>query len=66
MVPDAPVHADRMDGLLREYRGTLKFVPGELPGFSFAADKTVQEELLTHVEQVTQSLYGLIEGGEDQ
>lgn len=56
MWPQAPVKAERMDKMLKKYRGTMKFVPGKFAGFHLKASKTVQEELITVTEKAIEDI----------
>ena len=61
MRPDAPVHPERIEGLLKKYYGALRFVAGADPGFVFTAEKRMgQEELLAALETLAEELYSLI------
>ncbi len=51
MYPEAPVIPERMDKLLKSYKGMLKFVTGKQSGFHLKASKTIQEELIQLSEQ---------------
>ena len=46
MWPDAPVNPDMMNGLLKKYKGRLKFVPDKNAGFRLPASKLIPDELL--------------------
>lgn len=46
MWPDAPVNPDKMNGLLKKYRGRLKFVPDKNAGFRLPASRLIPDELL--------------------
>ncbi len=48
---DAPVKPERVDMLLKRYKGRMKFVPGKQSGFFLKASKTIQEELLEITEK---------------
>ncbi len=52
MLPQAPVHSERMDMLLKRYKGELKFVTGKYLGFNIKVSKTIQEELISVTERV--------------
>lgn len=59
MYPEAPVVPERMDKLLKRYKGTLKFVPGKNAGFTMKASKTIQEELIAVAEQAILDIMSL-------
>ena len=52
MWPQAPVKTERMDTLLKRYKGRLKFVPGKYAGFHIRESKTIQDEMLSTVESI--------------
>ena len=54
--PDAPVHAERMDMLLKRYGGKLRFVNGKQAGFHIKVSKTNQDELLAFCEKVIEDI----------
>lgn len=56
MWPQAPVKVERMDKMLKKYRGNMKFVPGKFAGFHLKASKTVQEELIMVTEQAIEDI----------
>lgn len=59
--PEAPVHPERMDMLLKRYKGKLRFVPGKNSGFHIKLSKTIQDELLKEVEAVIENISLLTE-----
>ena len=61
MWPQAPVKTERMDMLLKRYKGKLKFVPGKFAGFHIKAAKTIQEEMLETVDKVIADISFLTE-----
>ena len=63
MLSDAPVKAERMDMLLRRYRGKLKFVNGSEPSFRLPASKMIQDELISVVETAIENIALLTEKG---
>lgn len=53
MLQTAPVHPERMDTLLKRYKGDLKFETGKNSVyFKIKASKTIQEELIQTAENV--------------
>jgi transcription-repair coupling factor (superfamily II helicase) len=56
MLPQAPVHPERMDMLLKRYKGAMKFVTGKYTGFSMKASKTIQEELISVTEKAIEDI----------
>ena len=50
--PDAPVKTERMDMLLKRYKGRLKFVAGKQSGFHIKVSKNIQDELIETAEKV--------------
>lgn len=56
MWPQAPVKGERMDAMLKRYKGTLKFVSGKYAGFHIREPKTVQEELLAKTEKIIEDI----------
>lgn len=65
MLPDAPVHAQRVDALLKSYNGKLRLITGKYVGFALKTSKTVQDELLNTVEQGINNIMCLIGGNND-
>ena len=59
MYPEAPVVPERMDKLLKSYKGMLKFVTGKQSGFHLKASKTSQEELIQVSEQAIMDIGSL-------
>ena len=66
MLPTAPVKPERMDSLLKRYKGNMKFVTGKQTGFYLKAQKTVQDELIATVEKGINDIMLLIGGNEDE
>ncbi len=56
MWQQAPVKVERMDKLLKRYKGTMKFVTGKFAGFHMKASKTIQEELIAVAEQAIEDI----------
>lgn len=57
--PQAPVIPERMDSLLKQYDGQMKFVAGKQAGFHLKASKTIQEELISIAEQAISGIMSL-------
>lgn len=52
MWPEAPVRSERMDMLLKRYKGKLHFLSGKQPGFYIKMSKANQDELLAYCEKI--------------
>ena len=63
MLSSAPVKAERMDMLLKRYKGKLKFVNGSEPSFRLPASKMIQDELISVVETAIENITLLTEKG---
>lgn len=61
MWPQAPVKPERMDMLLKRYKGQMKFVAEKQTGFHLKASKTIQEELISIAEQAVNDIMLLTE-----
>lgn len=61
MWPQAPVKPERIDMLLKRYKGQMKFVNGKQTGFHLKASKTIQEELISIAEQAINDIMLLTE-----
>lgn len=57
----APVKTERMDMLLKRYKGSMKFVPGKFAGFHLKASKTIQEELIAVTQKAIEDIMLLTE-----
>ena len=57
----APVKTERMDMLLKRYKGSMKFVPGKFAGFHLKASKTIQEELIAVTQKTIEDIMLLTE-----
>lgn len=56
MWPQAPVKPERMDMLLKRYKGQMRFVTEKQTGFHLKASKTIQEELISIAEQAVNDI----------
>lgn len=63
--PQAPVKVERMDMLLKRYKGQMKFVTGKQSGFHLKASKTIQDELIKTAEQAIYDIMLLFDDKED-
>lgn len=63
--PDAPIHPERIDMLLKRYQGKLRFVNGKQAGFHMKALKTNQEELLGLCEKIVGDILMLTDKKEE-
>ena len=61
MLPEAPVKPERMNKLLKKYKGDMKFVSGKFAGFHLKASKTIQEELIAVAEKAIMDIMVLTE-----
>ncbi|MBQ9200029.1 MAG: transcription-repair coupling factor [Lachnospiraceae bacterium] len=61
MWPKAPVNPDKMDALLKKYKGNMKFVPDKNAGFRLTASKLIPDELMETVENAVNDIGGLFE-----
>ncbi|MBR1817199.1 MAG: transcription-repair coupling factor, partial [Lachnospiraceae bacterium] len=50
IMPTAPVHPEKIDVLLKKYKGKMRFVADKNAGFRLKTSKLIQEELLDKVE----------------
>lgn len=64
--PEAPIHPERMDMLLKRYEGKLRFVNGKQAGFHIKMSKTNQDELLSFCEKVIADISMLTDEAEEQ
>ncbi len=61
ILPEAPVKTERIDTLLKRYKGKLRLVTGKESGFHIKASKTIQEELIALCEKVIDDISMLVE-----
>ncbi|MBE5945333.1 MAG: transcription-repair coupling factor [Lachnospiraceae bacterium] len=61
MWPNTPVKPERMDTLLKRYKGDMKFVTGKFVGFHLKASKNIQDELLEVAEKAINDIMFLTE-----
>lgn len=59
--PDAPVHTDKIDMLLKRYKGSMKLITLKQSGFSLKASKVIQEELISVAEKAISDIMLIME-----
>lgn len=60
MLPTAPVKTERIDMLLKRYRGSLKLITGKQQGFALKSQMLIQDELIELAEKTINDIMFLI------
>ncbi|MGN0151747.1 MAG: transcription-repair coupling factor [Wujia sp.] len=66
MLPQAPVHTERIDMLLKRYKGDMKLVTAKNSGFSLKASKTIQDEMIAVAEKAVGDIMLLFDYDENE
>ncbi|MDE6023970.1 MAG: transcription-repair coupling factor [Lachnospiraceae bacterium] len=61
MLPTAPVKTERIDMLLKRYKGALRFVAEKQSGFALKTSNLIQDEMISVVERTINDIMFLIE-----
>lgn len=60
MLPTAPVQTERIDMLLKRYKGQLKLVTGKQSGFALKVSSLIQDELIETAKKTIETITELV------
>ena len=61
MLPTAPVKTERIDMLLKRFKGSLRLITGKQQGFALKSQMLIQDEMIELAEKTINDIMFLIE-----